>query len=185
MKFLIYLFVFFLFLSNLYGKPNESFTPNNPFVGDLIEYNIEFQEKLPDTITYPEGEFIEEGEELARFKVLEVIKENNSLKLKIRFYASGEFILPIEWEEGQSLNHSELKIKISSVLTGNEEDIEPIENPILFSGKYWHRLLLAILIFVSLCYLIYSLFLIWKRQNKIVNANWEKIPEPEIRTKKL
>jgi hypothetical protein len=164
---------------------NESVSSKEISVADTFEYKITFDSKLPETLSYPSGDFVEEGEELPLFKVLKAEKHSDSLILTLRFYSPGEFTLPIEWLVGKTPVRSELKIKINSQLTGEETDIEANEAPINFSGYFLHRLLFAICLFAIVTYFLYALFLMWKKQKRIVDTNWEKIPEIESRLKKL
>ena len=180
------IFTILLFLiTPLIGAPKENVSMKEIFVGDLFIYTIEFQDGIPKSISYPTGEFFEEGEELPLFKVISSTKTEKSLKLQVRFYASGEFILPIEWEENSKINQSQLKINVQSRLTGSESDIDDNEPPLTFNGPYLHRLIFAILLFLTSAYLVYAMYVYWKKSSKIVNAQWETIPELESRTKKL
>jgi hypothetical protein len=175
-----------LFLStSTFAFPKESINPTDIFVGDIFEYTIQFEGKLPENLLYPDGDFIQEGEQLPIFKTLSANKSENQLQLKIRFYQSGEYLLPIEWEEQNQIYKSELKIKVNSNLRGDETDIDDIEPPISFSGFYLYRLLFAFICFIVLVYLIYAMYLFWKKQVRVVDTKWEKIPEIEPRTKKL
>jgi hypothetical protein len=185
MKLTIALLIAFINVIPILGEPKETVSQKEIFVGDVFEFTILFEEKLPESIIYPTGDFIEEGEELPLFKVLSSAKKENSLVLRLRFYVPGEFIIPIEWNENSQTIKSKLKININSQLSGKETDIESNDPPFTFNGFYYHRLAFAILIFLILSYLLYASYIYWKKQNKIVNAVWEKIPELDQRTKKL
>lgn len=167
------------------SAPREQLSAKDIYVGDSFDYLIEFENQLPKSLSYPTEEFFEEGEDLPLFKVLQVEKTEKTLKLKIRFYAPGEFILPLAWEENSKQINSEFKILIQSRLSGTETDIEDNEPPLSFSGQYLHRLIFVLLLFLLLVYFVYAMFVYWKQQNRIVNADWENLPELEMRAKKL
>ncbi|TGL61833.1 hypothetical protein EHQ58_04255 [Leptospira ognonensis] len=182
---LLYLFFCVLISLPLASAPREHLSSKNIYVGDAFDYQIEFENTLPKSLSYPTDEFFEEGEDLPLFKVLKIEKTEKNLRLKLRFYAAGEFILPISWEENAKLKDSEFKILIHTRLSGTETDLEENEPPLSFSGQYIHRLIIAILLFLLLLYFVYAMFVYWKQQNRIVNADWENIPELEMRVKKL
>ncbi len=171
--------------SPLFSVSKEYVSKNEIFTGDTFQYSIEFDQILPASLTFPDGDFFEDGDDLPLFKVISVSKIDNKLTLNLRFYSPGEYILPIEWEENGDSLKSSLRIQVKSRLKNDQKDIEENDPPILFSGRYLHRLILAIAIFMLLCYLLYAFFIFWKKQTKIVNAEWEKIPEIEPRKKKL
>jgi hypothetical protein len=180
-----FLTVFLLLISSsTFSSQKEIISMKDIFVGDSFYYSIEFDPVLPVSISYPTGDFFEEGQDLPLFRVLHVTKNEKKLTLQLRFYSPGEFILPVSWNESTGIKNSEYKIKIQSRLTGMENDIEDNDPPLIFSGTYLLRLIFASFLFMFMLYLLYAMFVFWKKHTKIVNAEWEDIPEIDPRTKK-
>ncbi|GBF51918.1 hypothetical protein LPTSP4_34560 [Leptospira ryugenii] len=176
----VFLIILTLFLvPGLKAKATETISTKEIFVGDTFEYNLTFPDSLPEQLIYPEGDFILEGEELPLFSVISAKKDSKNLSLELRFYEAGQFSLPVEWMESGNQKKSDLKLMIKSRLDGRESDIDPNEPPLLFSGTYWYRLVLVLLILFLSLYLIYSLYLMWKRRIKIVDATWQPVANLE------
>ncbi|TGL09326.1 hypothetical protein EHQ43_00140 [Leptospira bouyouniensis] len=179
------LVILFLTLNTfLFASPKETIPKEKIYVGDLIQYDIEWEGSEITDVNLSEGKFYENNT-LPSFEIQSIIKEQNKITASIIFFTPGDFFLPTSWKEQGIETHSKLKISVLSNLTGNETEIEDIDPPILFSGPYLFRLIGLILFTCFNLYLIYALYLYWKSKPKIIDAIWEKNPKLLESTKRL
>ncbi|PJZ44191.1 LB_053 family protein [Leptospira brenneri] len=178
-----YIAIFLFFPVSLFAAPRETVLENDIYVGDTIHYQIEFYGNENDINTI-EGE-IYEDDTMPSYKIFNVIKKESKLELSIIFFKPGEFVLPVTWTENGIETKSSFPIKVKSQLLGNETDIEDIEPPIIFSGPYFFRLFLVIIVTAINLYLLYALYLYWRSKPKVMDAFWEKQPTLEETTKRL
>ncbi|WP_411821384.1 LB_053 family protein [Leptospira sp. 'Mane'] len=178
--------IFVLLPGFLYASAKETINPEEIYVGDKVDYEIEFDSGIPDNLSIPEGEvYVETSPDLPAFKILSIEKKQNKIHLTIRFYEAGDYTLPIAWEENNKTIYAEKIIKVKSQLTGEEKELQDIEPPVTFSGSSFLRLSLFFLFLFAIGYLIYVFYLYRKKNKKIVDATWEKIPSLENRFAKL
>lgn len=179
-----YFIIYFLSSIAIFALPNESVLENDIYVGDTIHYQIELTEPHESNLDVTEGD-IYYDDTIPSFKIFNVIKEKSKLKTSIIFFKPGDYTIPVTWTTKDDPMKSTLTIKVKSQLLGNETDFEDIEPPINFSGPYFFRLLIVILITSINIYLLYALYLYWKSKPKVVDALWEKQPVLEEKTKRL
>ncbi|EKJ85827.1 hypothetical protein LEP1GSC017_0251 [Leptospira meyeri serovar Hardjo str. Went 5] len=168
----------------LFSNPKETILEDDIYVGDTVHYQIELTQGIESDLQMEEGEFYEDAT-LPSFKIFNIKKDHLKLSALILFYKPGEFVLPLSWEENGERKNSTKRIKVKSQLLGSETDIEDSDPPISFSGPYFFRLFLVLLITSINIYLLYALYLYWKSKPKVVDALWEKQPVLEETTKRL
>lgn len=179
-----YLIIFFLTSIPIFAHPKEFILENDIYVGDTVHYQIELTEEDEHNLEVIDGDFYED-DTMPSFKIFNTTKENSKLKTSIIFYKPGNFRVPVSWTKNNDPKKSELNIVVKSQLLGNEPDIEDIEPPIAFSGSYFFRLFIILLITGVNVYLLYALYIYWKSKQKIVDAIWEKQPVFEEKTRRL
>ncbi|EOQ94898.1 hypothetical protein LEP1GSC195_0701 [Leptospira wolbachii serovar Codice str. CDC] len=154
------------------------------YVGDTIHYQIELTEPDESNLDLPEGD-IYEDDTIPSYKIFGIIKEKTKLKASLIFFKPGNYTIPISWQKNNEQNKSSYTIKVKSQLLGSETDIEDIEPPINFSGPYFFRLSIILLITTINIYLLYAIYIYWKSKPKVMDAIWEKQPVLEETTKRL
>ncbi|TGL13485.1 hypothetical protein EHQ42_14800, partial [Leptospira levettii] len=135
---LVYIFILSAFLFSIFATPKETIPSGEIFVGDTIQYNIEWDMSVSD-VSLEEGKFYEDHT-LPTFEIQTVKKDKNKISASIIFFVPGDYYLPVKWKEDGKETNSKLKISVLSNLTGAETEIEDIEPPIQFSGPYVLRL---------------------------------------------
>lgn len=181
--FSFFLVLFLCFTNTILSDPSESYVPNEPYVGDIIEYNWSGDEALAD---FPKEDiFSEDKPGLPIGKVISWEKKEKGIVLKIRFYEPGEHTIPVIWDSSKGLVYSNLTIKVRSNLVGNEEDLEDIESPEVFSKYLYYKIVLYLFLISGGLYIAFILFLAYKNRNPIVDAIWEKEAEPKQSFQKL
>ncbi|MCW7492716.1 BatD family protein [Leptospira sp. 2 VSF19] len=179
-----YITLFFLTTISIYALPKESVTENDIYVGDTVHYQIELTDSDEHSLDATEGE-VYDDDTVPSFKIFNIVKEKSKLKTSIIFYKPGDYTIPVTWKKNDEPMKSTLTLKVKSQLLGNETDIEDIEPPINFSGPYFFRLFIILLITAINIYLLYALYIYWKSKPKVVDALWEKQPTLEEKTKRL
>lgn len=170
--------------TSLFAKPKETVSETDVYVGDTIHYQIELTEINESNLDMEEGE-IYEDDTMPSYKVFDLVKEKTKIKASIVFYKPGTYFLPVSWDQnGERLKSTET-INVKSQLLGNEIDIEDIEPPIYFSGPFFLRLLVILIITAINIYLLYALYIYWKSKPKVMDAIWGKQPILEETTKRL
>ncbi|GBF44246.1 hypothetical protein LPTSP2_35490 [Leptospira ellinghausenii] len=180
---IVYIFIFSAFLFSIFPAPKETLPTGELFVGDTIQYTIEWENNVTD-VSLEEGKFFEDHT-LPTFEIQTVKKEKNKIIASVIFFVPGDYFLPVKWKEDGIETDSKLKISVLSNLSGNETEIEDIEPPILFSGPYAFRLIGLIAFTILNFYLLYALYLYWKSKPKIIDAIWEKPPKLLESTRRL
>ncbi|MCW7463860.1 LB_053 family protein [Leptospira limi] len=180
---IVYIFIFSAFLFSIFPAPKERIPSGDLYVGDTIEYTIEWENNVSD-VSLEVGKFYEDHT-LPTFEIRTVKKDKNKITASVIFFVPGDFFLPVNWKEDGIETNSKLKISVLSNLTGNETEIEDIEPPIQFSGPYALRLIGLIAFTILNLYLLYALYLYWKSKPKIIDAIWEKPPKLLESTKRL
>lgn len=178
----ILLQIFFCFA--LIASPKESLSLDQIYVGDMVQYEIRWEEPSVTDVILEPGELYED-QSLPVLEILSVEKLDHKMTATVIFFMAGEFYLPTEWKENGKEFKSTLKITVSSHLTGMESEIEDVDPPILFSGPYLFRLIGLILFTCINLYILYALYLYWKSKPKVVDALWEKNPTLPESTKRL
>ncbi|MCB1157847.1 MAG: hypothetical protein H7A25_21575 [Leptospiraceae bacterium] len=170
-QFFILLFVFFFKLS-LYAEVKEYFSEKQCNVGDSIEFRVDYQNTDIKDWKLPEKGFLygKEGDKKADLpygKIEEISKENNSLRIRIRFLQKGEFTLPLSWQDSKGdWNPSFAKIKVYSNLKGDEKKLLDIKDPVFFRGPVLLRILLIFLISTILVgTIVYVIYYFSKKYN--------------------
>ncbi|TGM26416.1 LB_053 family protein [Leptospira levettii] len=180
---LVYIFILSAFLFSIFATPKETIPSGEIFVGDTIQYNIEWDMSVSD-VSLEEGKFYEDHT-LPTFEIQTAKKDKNKISASIIFFVPGDYYLPVKWKEDGKETNSKLKISVLSNLTGAETEIEDIEPPIQFSGPYVLRLIGLIAFTILNLYILYALYLYWKSKSKIIDALWEKPPKLLESTKRL
>lgn len=163
-----------LFISNtLLAEVKESISEKEIFVGDLIQYNIEYKDI--SNLTIHEGDNFSD-EEIPDFRISDVTKGLTNASCKIIFFKVGKFYLPIEWEEFGEKQNSKILIEVKPRLAETESDISDIEPPLFFAGSIGLKLFIIILLVLLNLYIIYALILYFKKRKKIYNATWTDVP---------
>ncbi|XDD48448.1 hypothetical protein AB3N60_17765 [Leptospira sp. WS39.C2] len=160
----------------LLSTPIEKITEGEIYVGDSIQYSIEWQEGEITDVILEEGRFYEDNSR-PTYEIQTISKDKNKTIALILFFVAGDFYLPVSWKENGIETNSKFKINVKSQLSGQETEIEDINPPILFSGPFALRLIGLIAFTLVNVYLLYALYLYWKSKPKIVDAVWEKNPK--------
>ncbi|TGL41575.1 LB_053 family protein [Leptospira perdikensis] len=179
-----YITVFLLSSASAFALPKEMVLESDIYVGDTVHYQIELTDTNESNLDLPEGD-IYEDDTIPSYKIFNIKKEKSKLKASILFFKPGDYVIPITWDRENEKTKSTLSIKVKSQLLGFENDIEDIEPPIEFSGPYFFRLFIIILITAINIYLLYALYIYWKSKPKVIDALWEKQPTLEETTKRL
>lgn len=176
--------LFFLVLtSSLVSNPSESYTPKDPYVGDIVEYIWSGEETLAD---FPKEEiFSEDKPGLPIGKVIAWENREKGILLKIRFYEPGDHTIPVIWNSSKGLVYSNVTIKVRSNLIGNEEDLEDIESPEVFSKYLFYKIVIYALLIGGGIYIAFILFLAYRNRSPIVDAIWEKEEKPKLSFQKM
>ncbi|MCB1192410.1 MAG: hypothetical protein H7A23_10470 [Leptospiraceae bacterium] len=146
-------------------------------VGDEVVLTLQFS---PDEISkweLPAKGFLnkEENEDLPYAEIIDIVKNNTQIQIKVVYFESGEFIVPVSWFDMDDTEFRSQKIiTVKSVLQG-EKDLLDITDPIAFSGPYLIRLIFLILGIVLVVTAI--LFAISYLKNKYKNP-MDAIIEP-------
>ncbi|TGK83053.1 hypothetical protein EHQ24_07005 [Leptospira noumeaensis] len=179
-----YIILFLVISIPIFGTPKETVLETDIYVGDTVHYQIELSESTEVDLNIEEGE-IYEDDTMPSYKISNVIKKESKLEATVIFFKPGSFVLPVSWIQNNINQRSSLSIKVKSQLLGSETDIEDIEPPLVFSGPYFFRLLIILIITAINLYLLYALYLYWRSKPKVVDAFWEKRPVFEETTKRL
>ncbi|MCW7470905.1 LB_053 family protein [Leptospira kanakyensis] len=179
-----YILIFLLSSASIFGSPKEMVLETDIYVGDTVHYQIELSEQTETELYIEEGE-IYEDDTMPSYKIFNVQKKESKLEASIIFFKPGNYVLPVSWEQNDEKIKSSLSIKVKSQLLGTETDIEDIEPPFVFSGPYFFRLFIILLITAINLYLLYALYLYWRSKPKVVDAFWEKQPILEETKKRL
>ncbi len=142
MKFLFIL----LFCLNVFSDPIEKFSKPRALVGELINYSLTNIKTSECKI--PAKDFLMD-KETPYAEILELNIGEDLVSLQIAFYKSGKFKVPIQCKNFQT----SLEIEIETSLENEKEQID-IKSPISFSGNYWNRLILLILLAIGLTVLL-------------------------------
>ncbi|TGL88309.1 hypothetical protein EHQ68_10835 [Leptospira congkakensis] len=179
-----YIAIFLLCSGSIFAAPKEIVLESDIYVGDTVHYQIELFDTNDSELSIEEGE-IYEDDTMPSYKIFNVNKKPSKLEASIIFYKPGTYILPVSWDQNGTNFRSSLSIKVKSQLLGSETDIEDIEPPIVFSGPYFFRLFIVLLITAINLYLVYALYLYWRKKPKVMDAFWEKQPTLDETTKRL
>lgn len=179
-----YILIFLFSSVSLFAVPKEVVLESDIYVGDTVHYQVEITGTNESNLDLQEGEFYED-DNLPSYKIFGIAKEESKIKASLLFFKPGDYILPVTWEENGEKKESTFLIKVKSQLLGIENDIEDIEPPLQFSGPYFFRLFIILLITAINVYLLYALYIYWKSKPKVMDALWEKQPVLEETTKRL
>lgn len=179
-----YILIFLFSSASLSAVPKEIVLESDIYVGDTVHYQVELTDTNESNLDLQEGEFYED-DNLPSYKIFGIAKEESKIKASLLFFKPGDYILPVTWEENGEKKESTFLIKVKSQLLGIENDIEDIEPPLQFSGPYFFRLFIILLITAINVYLLYALYIYWKSKPKVMDALWEKQPVLEETTKRL
>ncbi|TGM45571.1 LB_053 family protein [Leptospira vanthielii] len=179
-----YIAIFLISCVSVFAQPKEIVLETDIYVGDTIHYQIELTEPDESNLDLLEGD-IYEDDTMPSYKIFNIAKEETKLKASIIFFKPGSYVIPVSWIKNKELIKSTNTIKVKSQLLGSETDIEDIEPPMNFSGPYFFRLFIILLITAINVYLLYAIYIYWKSKPKVMDAIWEKQPVLEETTKRL
>jgi hypothetical protein len=162
MKYLIYI-LFFIFTFAIYSEVTENFSKKEALVGEEVEYTLQFKQDEIKELELPAEGFFPEKADMPEAQIISVTKENELVKIKLKYLEAGDKKLSIKWKNtNDEIVDSKSSIQIISSLTKDDKEVLDIVEPLEFSGQYIIRL--AIMILVGLT-VVAILSYFWLKRN--------------------
>lgn len=162
--------LFFLTVHFLFPEIQETVNLDKVKVGDEVIYSLEETASKLDCVLPKIDFLLLDNNPYA--EIVESKQEDKKIIVKIIFYKSGKFKIPIECKNFKS----EKEITVETVLE-NEKEALDIAEPILFSGNYTSRLIMMLifggLFFIGIAYLLWK----WKAKSKLKPFNADYVGE--------
>ena len=142
----------------MFATVTERFSKNRASINEKVEFILfwSIEDDIEWQLPQKGIRFSENG--LPLFEIHKIDKFENEIRILVSFFNSGSFTLPIEYIENDEKKKTEQKIKIVSILTGQEQDVQPLEPPFAIKGNILPRLLFFIFLFLFFSILLFSIF---------------------------
>jgi hypothetical protein len=168
---IVSIFFLLVFVTILSATETVFWSKENISVGEEVLLTIETDSIVSDIIS-PEIGLFAQSNELPFVEIMSTTKDNTRILIQMRFTKSGKHELIIKWKNEENIAlEKQVTIEIKSLLKENENEALDIEEPLEFSGPYFFRLFVIVLIFTMIVGVLYYLFLrVGKRQKVFKDA---------------
>jgi len=172
---IVSIFFLLIFAIILSAKETVFWSKENISVGEEVLLTIETDSNVSEIIS-PEIGLFSHSNELPFVEIMSATKDNTRILVQMRFTKSGKHELNIKWKNEENIESEKVvTIEIKSLLKENENEALDIEEPLEFSGPYFLRLFVIVVIFTIVVGVLYYLFLrVGKRQKVIKDATYNE-----------
>ena len=156
---IVSIFFLLVFATFLFAEETVFWSKENISVGEEVLLTIETDSIVSEIIS-PEIGLFSHSNELPFVEIMSSTKDNTRILIQMRFTKSGKHEFKIKWKNEENIElEKTVNIDIKSLLKENENEALDIEQPLEFSGPYFFRLFVIILIFTIIVGVLYYLFL--------------------------